>query len=317
MRKNPPVIKKIVRKMGGTIEEFIPERGCFYIKVLGKRIFIERKISINRSPFTSVRMSKCKDITHRLLMENKLPTPATECFYGKNYDRKDAFYRLEKLNYPVIIKNAQGSNSNGIFAFINSCKEAVKILEKKLPKYHSMIVQQMVFGREYRLLVLGEKIIGALEMVPPYVVGDGNSTIKELIRKKQAKTEKKTDFDKKLKQILAEKGFKLRSILPKGEKVFIKKNSCLAEGGEMEDVTDSVNKEIEKICVKASKIVGKSLAGIDVICEDVAKSPQRQSFSIIEINGKPDLYIHYKPKRGKVRNVIEEIIKFMIKNSRN
>lgn len=313
MIKNPPVIKKVVLAMGGTIEEFIPERGCFYIKILGKRIFIERKISINRQSFSSVRMSKCKDITYKLLQEYSLPTPKTECFYKKNYTQETAVKSLHKLTYPIIIKDAQGSNSKGIFPFIHSPGEALRVLENQLPKYRSMIAQQMVFGKEFRLLVLDKKIIGALEMITPYVTGDGTSTIEDLILKKQLRTEKQTAIDKKLKQILAEKNLKLESILPKGQEVFFKRNSCLAEGGEVNDVTDLVNKDIEKICVKASEIVGRSLVGIDVICEDVSKSPNDQSFYIIEINGKPDLYIHYNPNHGKTRNVIEEIIRFMVK----
>jgi len=49
MKKNPLIIKNAVLKMGGTIEEFVPERGCFYINVLGKRILLERKISIKKN----------------------------------------------------------------------------------------------------------------------------------------------------------------------------------------------------------------------------------------------------------------------------
>jgi cyanophycin synthetase len=315
MKKNPPIIKKVVLAMGGTIEEFIPERGCFYINIGGKRIFIERKISINCQSFGSVRMSKCKDITHKLLREHGLATPETECFYGKTYNREDALMRLKKLVYPVILKNSQGSNSKGIFPFVRYTEEAVAVLEANLPIYHSMIAQQMVFGKEFRLLVLGEKIIGALEMISPYVIGDGISTIEKLIKEKQLKTEKQTELDDKLLQILKDKNYALASVIPKGEKVFIKRSSSLAEGGEMRDVTDIVNSDIEKICVTASKIVGRALAGIDVICDDISKSPSKQSFNIIEINGKPDLYIHYKQNYGEVRNVIKDIVEFMVKNT--
>ncbi|HOX10410.1 MAG TPA: ATP-grasp domain-containing protein [Candidatus Moranbacteria bacterium] len=314
MIKNPPVIKKVVLAMGGVIEEFMPERGCFYINIKGKRIFIERKISINRQSFGSVRMSKCKDITHKLLREQGLPTPETECFYNKTYNRKDANEKLKRLDYPIILKDAQGSNSKGIFPFVYDEKEAIAVLENYLSKYKSMIAQQMVFGKEFRLLVLGEKIIGALEMIPPYVVGDGVSTVEKLIKEKQLNTERQTDFDEKLLQILKEKNYTLKSIVPEGEKVFIKRSSCLAEGGEMRDVTDIVNSDIERICVKASKVVGRALAGIDVICDDISMKTDEQSFNIIEINGKPDLYIHYKPDHGKVRNVIKEIVEFMVES---
>jgi len=51
MRNNLQIIKDTVRAMGGTIEEFLPERGCFYVNVMGKRILLEGNISITRQSF--------------------------------------------------------------------------------------------------------------------------------------------------------------------------------------------------------------------------------------------------------------------------
>jgi len=313
MKKNPLIIKNAVLKMGGTVEEFVPERGCFYINVLGKRILLERKISITRQSFVSGQMTRCKDITHKLLETNGLPTPRTECFYKKNYNKKHAEKQLSSLNYPIILKNSSGSNSRGIFPFIGNLADAIIVLEEELPNYRSMIAQEMVFGKEYRILVLDEKVIGALEMIPPYALGDGFSTIRKIIEERQATTERRTAFDEKLEQILKEQNVTLESIMQKNEIAYIKKSSCLAEGGETRDVTDAVHSNIEKICVAASKVVGKYLVGIDIMCEDVSKDPSEQSFNIIEINGKPDLYIHYNPTHGKTRNVVEDIVMFMVK----
>jgi len=312
MKKNPLIIKNAILAMGGTIEEFVPERGCFYIKVLGKRILLERKISITRQSFVSGQLTRCKDITHKLLVAHDLPSPPTECFYKKSYDAKQAELQLKSLKYPIILKDAQGSNSRGVFPLIGNLRDAMSLLEEELPHYRSMIAQEMVFGKEYRVLVLDEKVIGALEMIPPYAVGDGVSTIRKIIQKKQNSTEKRTDFDEKLEQILKEQNFTLESVMTKNEIAYIKKSSCLAEGGETRDVTDLVHPNIEKICVAASKVVGKHLVGVDVMCDDISQDPVQQSFHIIEINGKPDLYIHYNPTHGLTRNVVEDIVRFMV-----
>jgi cyanophycin synthetase len=299
--------------MGGTIEEFIPERGCFYINVLGKRILIERKMEITRQSFISRELEVCKDITYKLLLAANLPTPQTECFYKKSYDEKQAEKQLGKLKYPIILKDARGSNSLGIFPFIGNIKDAASVLKDRLPHYRSMIAQEMVFGKEYRILILGEKVIGALEMIPPYALGDGISTIRKIIEEKQKTTQRRTEFNEKLEQILKEQNVTLESVMQKNEIAYIKKSSCLAEGGETKDATELVHPSIEKICVEASKIVGKYLAGIDIMCSDVSKNLANQSFNILEINGKPDLYIHYNPTHGQTRNVVEDIVKFMVK----
>ncbi|NTW14364.1 MAG: hypothetical protein HGA31_05030 [Candidatus Moranbacteria bacterium] len=311
MIRNLQVIKKAIIGMGGSVEELVPERGCFYAVVLGKRILIERKMSITRQSFVSGELTRCKDITHRLLQMHDLPTPKTESFYNKSYDRSRAETAFASLKYPIILKDAQGSESRGIFPFIGNAADAIDTLERELPRYRSMIAQEMVFGKEYRVLVLGEKVIGALEMIPPYVKGDGVSTIREIIGKKQDTTRRRTEFDEGLERILEEQGVSLESVMPTDTIAFIKRSSCLAEGGETKDVTDSVHGKIEKICVEASKVVGKELVGIDIMCEDVSVDPDRQSFNIIEINGKPDLYIHYDPTHGNTRNVVEDIVRFM------
>jgi cyanophycin synthetase len=234
----------------------------------------------------------------------------------KTYQKNKAQKQLAKLTYPIIIKDAKGSRSRGLFAFIKTECEALAVLARELPRYGSMIAQEMVFGREYRVLVLGERVIAVLEMIPPYVIGDGTRNVKELIEKKQ-KNKQQTVLNRKLEEILADQKVTLKTVLKKGQKIFFKKNSSLDEGGETLDVTDLLHKKIVPICAAASRVVGRNLVGIDIICDNIATDPDKQDFNILEINSKPDLYIHYYPTRGNKQDVVKKIINFMLKiNSR-
>jgi len=315
MKKNPPIIKNAVLAMGGTIEEFIPERGCFYINIAGKRIFLERKISLTRQTCGAGQLTRCKDVTYKLLSKNNLPTPKTECFYKKSYAKEQVERQLSALQYPIVIKDASGSQCKGVFSFIRNLSDAMMLIERELPRYRSMIAQEMVFGKEYRILVLDEKVIGALELISPYIVGDGVSTVQEIIERKQYTSEWKTEFYEGLEAILKDQNVTLESIVPKNTIIYIKQESARTEAWKMRDVTGDVHEGVEKICVAASKAVGKYLVGIDVICTDISQDPLEQPFTILEINGKPDLYIHYNPTHGHTRNVVEDIVKFMVKNA--
>ena len=315
MNKNFQIIKNVVAEMGGAIEKIIPERSCFFVNISGKRILLQHYLTISRQAFGSVQLTKCKDITYKLLIDNGLPSPKTECFYKKSYNKVEAIKKLNKSKYPIVLKRATGSNSRGIFTNINDLKEAIKIINKVLPSYKSVIAQEMVFGKEYRILVLGNKVIGALEMIRPHIIGDGISTIQKIIKEKQRTTKKRTRFDKNLIQILKKQNVTLKTILAKKKIIYFKENSCLAEGGETKDVTSIVHADVEKICVNASKTVGKYLVGVDVICKDISRKQTKKSFNILEINGKPDLYIHYNPTHGKTRNVLKDVIKFLLKVS--
>jgi cyanophycin synthetase len=316
MIKNPPIIKKVVIEMGGTIEKVIPERGYFYINIRGKKLFVSRKFKIASNLLTGGEITKFKDLTYLLLKDHNLPTPRTACFYRSTFKKTDPVKKLSPFHFPIILKDSKGSNSKGIFPDIKDISSAVKTLEKELKNFRGLIAQEMVFGKEYRVLILKDRLIGALEMIPPRVFGNGRDPIKKLIEEKQKKTQSKTPFDSSLDAMLKEQGVSLSDILEKNKEIYLRKNSCLAEGGETRDVTKLVNPAIKETCVKAAQATEKYLAGIDVMCEDISKSLAEQNFNILEINGKPDLYIHYNPTHGETRNVIKEIINFILELKR-
>lgn len=298
--------------MGGVIEKIVPERGCFCIKINGEKIFVSRKFQIASDFFSGKALTAYKDLTYIALKENGIPTPKSVCLYRKTLIEGELDKKLAPLNYPLAIKDAKGSNSRGVFTNIKNRESAKEIILREIKKFSSLVIQEMIFGKEYRVLILKNKAIGVLEMIPPRIFGDGTSTVRELIKKKQRKKDKKTSFDETLNDILQEQNAALDSVLEKDQEIFIKKSSCLAEGGEMRDATDLISPEVERICARAAKVMGKYLVGIDLICGDISKDPLEQSFSILEINGKPDLYIHYKPTHGKTRNVIRDIIEFIL-----
>lgn len=315
MIKNPPLIKKIVSEMGGTIKEFIPERGCFYADIEGQHIFISRKFSISNHLIIGRDATKYKDLTYKILREASLPTPETVCFYKKTITEELLNKGLASLTYPVVVKDAQGSNSKGVFANIKTEKEARQLILDEIKNFPNILAQQMVFGKEFRVLILDNKALAVLELIPPRILGDGVKTIRLLIEEKQKNTAKKTPIDSLFISFLEEQGFSLDDIPSQGVEVLLKKSSSLAEGGETRDVTDLISPEIEKICAKASRCVGKILAGIDVICEDISKSPSEQSVNILEINGKPDVYIHYNPTYGETQNVIKKILEYILSSN--
>lgn len=303
--------------MGGTIERIIPERSYYYIKLGEEKIFINQKFVINSDLFSRKQPTNFKDLTYVFLRDNDIPTPNTVCFYRKSLTEEKMAQELQKLSYPIVIKDASGSYSLGVFTDIKDQEEAREVILKEIKKFPSLIAQEMVFGREYRILVLEDRIIGALEMIPPRIFGDGEKTTRELIENKQEKTEKRTPLDTILVELLQKQAETLTSIPKKGKEIWLRTSSCLAEGGETTDSTDIINEDVKKLCIKAARAVDKKLAGLDVICDDITKSPLEQKINIIEANRRPDLYIHYNPTHGKTRDVIKNIIEFILKLKRD
>lgn len=313
--KKKQILDRVVKEFGGSIEEFISERNAYRLHLDGRDILLEHHIVLNRFPYTGVLATKCKDMTQKLLQEAGLPVPQGVSFYKKTFDSQIAAERLATLTYPIVLKKAKGSNSQGVSVNVPSVKAALKILRKELGTHESMIAQEMVKGKEYRVLVLDDQVIAVLEMIHPYVVGDGVHTLRHLIKTKQRTTDKRTPIDRRLKRLLKRQGYTLRSLIPEGVHVTIKGNCSLAEGGETRDVTDQVHPDVAQVCVEASEVVGKYLVGIDLICEDISFPQTNKSMNILEVNGKPDFHIHYTPTHGQPRDVLKNILSFMAKCS--
>ena len=312
MKKNFHLIEQVIQEMGGIIEKIVPERNCFLIKIAGEKILFSRKFQIASDFISGKMLTEHKDLTYVALKSNQLPTPKSACFYKKTLSEEKISTGLAPLHYPIVIKDADGSNSRGVFVNIKNFSEARKIILEKIEQYSNLIAQEMVFGKEFRVLILENKAIGVLEMIPPRIKGNAKNTIRELIELKQQMMPKKTPCDEALDGILKKQGFTPDSIPQKNQFVFVKNNACLAEGGETKDATKQIHPALEQLCARAAKAVGKNLAGIDLICDDISKNPKEQFVSILEINGKPDLYIHYNPTHGKTQNVIKEIINFIL-----
>lgn len=313
MKKNQSIIKEVVEEMGGIIEKIIPERKYFCININNEKIFVSRKFEIASDLISGKMLTAYKDLTYVVLKKNNISTPNSVCFYRKTITSDDAEKKLNSLSYPIVIKDSNGSNSKGVFINIKSIGEAKEIILREINNFKFLIAQEMIFGKEYRVLILGNKAIGVLEMIPPRISGDGKSTIRELIKKKQLKNLEKTNLDLILNNILKDQKVSLNTILKKGKRIFIKGISCLAEGGETMDATGLIHPEIKKICVRAAEATGRNLAGVDLICDDITIHPSKQTVNILEVNGKPDIYIHYNPTHGKTQNVVKKIIHYILK----
>ncbi|MFH1461183.1 MAG: hypothetical protein ABIF84_02065 [Patescibacteria group bacterium] len=117
-----------------------------------------------------------------------------------------------------------------------------------------------------------------------------------------------------MKNLIKSQGFSLKSILPIKQKIFLREYSKISQGGKIKNLPrDLIHPEIKKMCLKAVKVTGLELAGLDIIAENLSKSPKEQKIKFIEINGRPDIYIHHLPNDGKLVNVTKEILKYIFK----
>ena len=141
------------------------------------------------------------------------------------------------------------------------------------------------------------------------MVGDGHSTIKQLLAKKSREffaARRDTRINLKDPRIAAKLTYQGRALVgvPKsGERVFLLDNANLSSGGDAIDVTNQAHPEFKKLAVKLTKDMGLRLCGVDLMIDgDIADKPD--AYWILEINAAPGLD-HYV-KGGKAQEKIVE-----------
>ena len=175
-------------------------------------------------------------------------------------------------------------------------------------------------GSDYRLLVVGDRLVAAARRDPPLVVGDGQSTVRQLVEQVNADPRRgdghatsltKIRFDDIAIARLKEQGLHAESVPPKGARVVLRNNANLSTGGTATDVTDDVHPEVAARAVMAAQMVGLDVCGVDVVCESVLKPLEEQNGGIVEVNAAPGLRMHLQPSFGKGRDVGGAIIDSM------
>ena len=188
------------------------------------------------------------------------------------------------------------------------------------------MVEKFLPGSDYRLLVVGNKLVAAARREPPLVVGDGVLTVKALVDKVNADPRRGDGHSTSLTKIkfddIAIGRLKLQDLEPnsvpeKGHRVILRNNANLSTGGTATDVTDDVHAEVVARVVAAAQMVGVDICGVDVVCESVLKPLEEQNGGIVEVNAAPGLRMHISPSFGKGRNVGKAIIDYMYPNGEN
>jgi cyanophycin synthetase len=261
----------------------------------------------------AVSIASDKQLTKTLLEQAGVPVPE-----GATVTTLDEAQRVaRRLQAPVTIKPLDANQGKGVTTVCVTPEEVERAFAHARNYSRHVIVEQYLRGRDYRVLVTGTKVAAASWRRPPHVLGDGISTVRELValeNRNPARGEGHTNIltkiplDELALEILARQGYDLDSVPPAGVAVELRGNANLSTGGTAEDVTDLLPQETVDICIRAARTIGLDVAGIDIICEDIAQPLRAQAGGIIEVNAAPGIRMHQYPSRGKSRDAGAAIV---------
>lgn len=262
-----------------------------------------------------------KVLTYSLLSSFGINTPQTEALkYDEPVEKLIAFLNTHKT---VVVKPVNMNHGDGVSVGVNSetkLKKAVRFARESGNRQTDVIIQKQVTGEEYRFLVVDGKVVAVASRRPPFVVGDGVSTIRELIAEKNKDPRRGTGHSAELTlldtdQVAQSRGNKfLDKVVDAGTEVNVLDTTNLSKGGESVDVTDAASSAIKKLAVDAAGACFLGVAGVDIMTPDIAAESADDSY-VIEVNLTPGIRMHQFPSVGQSRDVAKLIFKAIEKTS--
>jgi len=268
---------------------------------------------IDRTSAIAEAIAQNKELTKKLLAAAGVPVPAGRAVE----DVEDAWAVACEIGLPVVVKPKDGNQGKGVTVNVTSREQLVDAYAAAIEFRDDVMVEHYIPGNDFRLLVVGGKLIAAARRDPPQVVGDGKSSVRELVEQVNldprrgsghATSLTKIRFDDIALASLASQGYDAASIPAKGQRVRLRNNANLSTGGSATDVTDDVHPEVAARAVAAAQMVGLDICGVDVVCDSVHKPIEEQGGGIVEVNAAPGLRMHLSPSFGKGRAVGDAIV---------
>lgn len=283
-------------------------------KIGNKSEFVIEGNKTDRDSYIFPIITDDKFIAKQIMKENGLNVPKA-ILLKKNMDQNDIELILQPFfDSKLVVKPRNTNYGIGITVFSqNASKEQIlKAIDYAFKFDDNVLIEEYVKGMEYRFLVIDGKCLSICHRRVASVVGDGKSSIKQLIEEKNKEpwhylTATPVKMDEPVIEFLKLQGYDFETVLPKDKRVFLRTNSNCSTGGESIDMTDKVPDYFKTIAEKAAKAFNAKICGVDIIIEDFNK----KDYAIIEINDNPGYSINEWPYEGKGQKIGIAILKLL------
>lgn len=233
----------------------------------------------------------------------------------KDMDDEDKETLLKPFyNQKLVVKPRNTNYGTGITVFAKAATKTqiLNAVEYAFQFDNNVLIEEYVKGMEYRFLVIDGKCLSVAHRRIASVVGDGKSTIEELIDEKNKEpwhflTGTPVKKDAPVVEYLKLQDLDFKSVLKKDKRVFLRTNSNCSTGGESIDYTEVMPAKFKKIAEKAAKAFDAKICGVDIIIDDLEKD----DYSIIEINDNPGYSINEWPYEGRGEKIGVSILKLL------
>ncbi len=261
----------------------------------------------------AVDISSDKEETNALLGALGCPVPQQRLVRNP----RDAVRAAKRIGFPVVVKPYNANHGRGVSINLTDPEQVEAAFDQAHSHSRSVLVESFIEGLDHRMLVVDGELVAVAKRVPAHVVGDGKSTIAELVDRTNddprrgighEKVLTRIEFNHQSDRLLEQNGLTQESRPAEGKIIYLAATANLSTGGTAIDVTDIVHADNRAMAVRAAKAVGLDVAGVDFLTNDISKSYREAGGAICEVNAAPGFRMHVAPSEGEPRDVAGRVL---------
>ncbi|OOM76455.1 glutathione biosynthesis bifunctional protein GshAB [Clostridium puniceum] len=311
------ILMKEAIKRGIKVEILDKSENFISLKKNDKIEYVKQATKTSKDNYVTVLIMENKSVTKKVLLNSNIKVPD-----GIEVNSMEEAMSVIKdyVNKPIVIKPKSTNFGIGINIFKNGTdKESIKkAFEIAFNHDNTVLLEEFIKGKEYRFLVIDDKVVGILHRVPANVKGDGIKSIDELVEEKNQDPLRghhyvtpleKINLDENAELFLKQQNKDFNYIPSKDEVVYLRENSNISTGGDSIDYTDDISEKFKSIAVASAKAVNARICGVDMMLEEY--SDENSNYAIIELNFNPAIHIHCYPYKGVERKIGLEVLKVL------
>lgn len=309
------IVMKEAIKRGIKVDVIDKAENFIYFKKNGHVEYVKQATKTSKDNYVTVLIMENKSVTKKILSNNNIKVPQ-----GKEFNSIEEVKTILNsfINKPTVIKPKSTNFGTGISIFPQGTDEEsiIKAFEIAFKYDNTVLIEEFISGKEYRFLVIDNKVVGVLHRVPANVKGDGEKSIGQLVEIKNQDPLRgyhyvtpleKINLDENAELFLKQQNKDFSYVPNKNEIVYLRENSNISTGGDSIDYTDDIPERFKQIAVDATKAVNAKFCGVDMMINDY--KDQNSDYAIIELNFNPAIHIHCFPYKGTERKIGVEVLK--------
>ncbi|MGZ4155008.1 MAG: cyanophycin synthetase [Actinomycetota bacterium] len=256
-----------------------------------------------------------KKMTNQLLGAAGLPVPKSEVVRTED----EAAASAKRIGFPVVTKPLDGNHGRGVGLDLRTERTVRTGFKRAVKESRNgrVVVESFVTGNDYRVLVIGGRMVAIAQRVPAHVIGDGTHTVRELVDVTNQDPRRGIGHEKVLtrikiddtaEEIVKKQGFGLDDVPPKGDMVKLADTGNMSTGGISIDRTWEAHEDNIEIAEEAARVVGLDVAGIDFLAPDIGQPVRETGGAIVEVNAAPGFRMHTNPTEGEPQYVAKDVV---------